>query len=125
MNESHAPFPAQRPRRLRHHPLVRELGRETTLSVADLIYPLFVRPGRGIKKEIASMPGNYQFSVDRLVDGSRSKSPSTSACAPSFSSAFHPIKTPPARAPWKTMASSSRPCEPAQAFGDKALLLDR
>ena len=68
MNESHAPFPAQRPRRLRHHPLVRELVRETSLSVADLIYPLFVRPGRGIKKEISSMPGNYQLSVDRLVD---------------------------------------------------------
>jgi porphobilinogen synthase len=67
MNESHARFPAQRPRRLRHHPLVRELVRETTLSVADLIYPLFVRPGRNLKKEIASMPGNYQLSVDRLI----------------------------------------------------------
>ena len=36
--------------------------------VDDLILPLFVRPGRGIKKEIASMPGNFQLSVDRLVD---------------------------------------------------------
>jgi porphobilinogen synthase len=44
------------------------LVRETTLSAADLIYPLFVRPGRGVKKEIASMPGNYQLSVDRLAD---------------------------------------------------------
>jgi porphobilinogen synthase len=68
MTDPHANRPPQRPRRLRHHPLVRELVRETTLSVADLIYPLFVRPGRGIKKEIASMPGNYQLSVDRLVD---------------------------------------------------------
>src|SRR5277367_3601384 len=61
-------FPTTRPRRLRHHPLVRELVRETTLSPADLILPLFVRPGRGVRKEIASMPGNYQLSVDTLVD---------------------------------------------------------
>lgn len=61
-------FPATRLRRLRHHPVVRDLVRETTLSVADFILPLFVRPGQGIKKEIASMPGNYQLSVDRLVD---------------------------------------------------------
>jgi porphobilinogen synthase len=63
-----AGFPSVRPRRLRHHPLVRELVRETALDVRDLILPLFVRPGRGVKKEIASMPGNYQLSVDRLVE---------------------------------------------------------
>src|SRR6202008_1359600 len=57
-----------RPRRLRQHPVLRELVRETTLSVRDLILPLFVRPGRGVKKEIASMPGNYQLSVDRLLE---------------------------------------------------------
>jgi porphobilinogen synthase len=57
-----------RGRRLRHHPLVRGLVRETTLAVDDLIFPMFVRTGRGIKKEIPSMPGNYQLSVDRLVD---------------------------------------------------------
>src|SRR6516225_10154582 len=61
-------FPTARPRRLRHHPLVRELVRETDLSPRDLILPLFVRPGRGVRNEIASMPGNYQLSVDRLVD---------------------------------------------------------
>jgi porphobilinogen synthase len=61
-------FPTDRPRRLRRHPLLRDLVRETTLTVQDLILPLFVRPGRGVKKEIASMPGNYQLSVDRLVD---------------------------------------------------------
>ena len=42
--------------------------RETTLEVQDLILPLFVRPGRGVKKEISSMPGNYQLSIDRLVE---------------------------------------------------------
>jgi porphobilinogen synthase len=61
-------FPTDRPRRLRRHPLLRDLVRETTLSVQDLILPLFVRHGRSIKKEIPSMPGNYQLSVDRLVD---------------------------------------------------------
>jgi len=47
---------------------MRDLVRETTLTVHDLVLPLFVRPGRGIKKEIASMPGNYQLSVDRLIE---------------------------------------------------------
>lgn len=61
-------FPSERPRRLRHHPVLRDLVRETTLTVNDLILPLFVRPGKGIKKEIPSMPGNFQLSVDRLVD---------------------------------------------------------
>lgn len=61
-------FPSTRPRRLRHHPLVRDLVRETTLSPRDLILPLFVRPGHSVRNEIASMPGNYQFSVDTLVE---------------------------------------------------------
>jgi porphobilinogen synthase len=61
-------FPTVRPRRLRGHPLLRELVRETSLSVSNLIMPFFVRSGAGIRKEIASMPGNYQLSVDRLVD---------------------------------------------------------
>jgi porphobilinogen synthase len=61
-------FPVIRGRRIRYHPLVRSLVRETTLAVQNFILPLFVRPGYGIKKEIASMPGNYQLSVDQLVD---------------------------------------------------------
>src|SRR5438105_11539742 len=65
---SMAEYPQSRPRRLRRHPLLRDLVRETTLAIEDLILPLFVRPGKNVKKEIASMPGNYQLSVDRLVD---------------------------------------------------------
>jgi len=61
-------FPIDRPRRLRRHPVLRDLVRETTLTPHDFILPLFVRPGRGIKREIASMPGNFQLSIDRLVD---------------------------------------------------------
>ena len=61
-------FPIHRPRRLRHHPLVRSLVRETALAPDDFILPLFVKPGRGVRKEIASMPGNFQLSVDTLLD---------------------------------------------------------
>jgi porphobilinogen synthase len=61
-------FPQTRLRRLRYHPVVRDLVRETSLSVRDFILPMFVRSGKNIKNEIASMPGNYQLSVDRLVD---------------------------------------------------------
>jgi porphobilinogen synthase len=42
--------------------------RETVLHPADFIYPLFVRSGHGVKKEIGAMPGNYHFSVDRLLE---------------------------------------------------------
>lgn len=63
-----AAFPTTRMRRLRGHPLVRDLVRETALSPGDFILPLFVCPGRGIRKEIASMPGNHQLSVDCLID---------------------------------------------------------
>src|SRR5438270_2648013 len=61
-------FPTIRPRRLRRHPLLRALVRETSLSPADFILPLFVRPGRGVRQEIGSMPGQFQLSPDRLVD---------------------------------------------------------
>jgi porphobilinogen synthase len=48
--------------------MLRDLVRETTLDSGDLVYPLFVRHGKGVKDEIASMPGNFHFSPDRLVD---------------------------------------------------------
>ena len=56
-----------RPRRLRRTPAIRDMVRETALSVKDFIAPLFVKPGRGLKDPISSMPGQYQFSVDTLV----------------------------------------------------------
>src|SRR5580700_1356425 len=61
-------FPITRPRRLRYNPLVRELVRETELTARDLILPLFVRPGKSVRQEISSMPGNYQLSIDTLID---------------------------------------------------------
>ena len=61
-----------RPRRLRINPEMRDLVRETTLDVTDLIYPLFIVPGEGIKKEIDTLPGQYHLSVDEAVkNGSR------------------------------------------------------
>ena len=61
-------FPQTRLRRLRYHPALRDLVRETSLSAHDFIFPMFVRPGKNVKNEIASMPGNYQLSIDRLID---------------------------------------------------------
>ncbi|MFO7447188.1 MAG: porphobilinogen synthase, partial [Ignavibacteriaceae bacterium] len=63
-----AAYPVKRLRRLRYNPLVRDMVRETELSKNDLIYPLFVVPGNKIKKEIKSMPGVYQMSVDVIVE---------------------------------------------------------
>ncbi len=60
-------FPQQRPRRLRRSEMIRRMVRETILQVDDLIMPLFVVRGRGIRKEIPPMPGNYQLSVDQLI----------------------------------------------------------
>jgi porphobilinogen synthase len=56
-----------RPRRLRRTPAIRDMVRETHLSVKDFIAPLFVKPGHGIRDPIPSMPEQYQFSVDTLV----------------------------------------------------------
>ncbi|HUI41548.1 MAG TPA: porphobilinogen synthase [Terriglobia bacterium] len=61
-------FPAHRPRRLRRSPALRGLVRETRLSAASLVYPMFVCPGSKVKEEIRSMPGNYRWSVDLLVE---------------------------------------------------------
>ena len=61
-------FPITRLRRLRKNKNLRRMIRETRLSVDNLIYPLFVTFGKGIKDEISSMPGNYRFSVDKITE---------------------------------------------------------
>jgi len=60
-------FPTQRPRRLRKNENWRRMVRETFLSVDDLIVPLFVVPGEGVRNPVASMPGVSQLSVDEVV----------------------------------------------------------
>lgn len=59
-------FSVYRPRRLRRTEALRSMVRETVLSVDDLIYPLFVVHGQGVRMEIPSMPGNYHWSIDML-----------------------------------------------------------
>jgi porphobilinogen synthase len=60
-------FPVYRPRRLRKSEKLRQLIRETTLTAGNLIYPLFVGPGKNVVRPISSMPGVAQLSVDRAV----------------------------------------------------------
>jgi porphobilinogen synthase len=64
-------FPTNRPRRLRRTETLRRMTRETRLSADNLIQPLFVCPGRGIKRPIPSMPGVAQMSVDNIVAEAR------------------------------------------------------
>ncbi len=59
-------FPDYRPRRLRRNEAMRSLIRETSISAANLIYPLFVMPGKGVREEVPSMPGVFRMSVDQL-----------------------------------------------------------
>ena len=61
-------FPITRPSRLRQSVPLRRMVRETVLTASDLIYPLFAVPGEGIAKEVKSMPGVYQLSVDKIVE---------------------------------------------------------
>lgn len=67
MSENNAKYPATRLRRLRKNAALRDLVRENHLSVNDFIYPLFITYGKGIKKEIVSMPGIFQLSIDALT----------------------------------------------------------
>ncbi len=64
-------FPECRPRRLRRNETLRRMVRETKLSVDDLIYPLFAAAGKGIRKEVPSMPGVFNLSVENLVKEAR------------------------------------------------------
>lgn len=57
-----------RPRRMRISPAMRDMVRETTLSVKDFVYPIFVVPGTNVREEIPSMPGCYHLSVDNAVE---------------------------------------------------------
>jgi porphobilinogen synthase len=59
-------FPAYRPRRLRRTPALRAMIRETSLDAADFIYPLFVVFGTGVRREVSSMPGVFNMSLDQL-----------------------------------------------------------
>jgi porphobilinogen synthase len=64
-------FPTHRPRRMRRSEALRGLVRETRLTTAGLIYPMFVCPGEKVRKEVGSMPGVHQQSVDQIVEECR------------------------------------------------------
>jgi porphobilinogen synthase len=64
-------FPTHRGRRLRRTEVLRGLVRETRLSVAGLIYPMFVCPGQKTRQEVSSMPGVFQQSADQIVEECR------------------------------------------------------
>jgi porphobilinogen synthase len=64
-------FPTYRPRRLRRTATLRKLVRETRVQAADLVLPLFVMPGTGVRREVASMPGVFNTSVDECVKDAR------------------------------------------------------
>ena len=67
MTPTFAPYPTTRFRRLRRTPALRDLVQEHRLSVADLIWPVFIRDGQGIEEPIPSMPGVSRLSLDRLL----------------------------------------------------------
>jgi porphobilinogen synthase len=64
-------FPTHRPRRLRRTEALRSLVRETRLNTAAMIYPMFVCPGSSVRREVSSMPGIFQQSVDQVVEECR------------------------------------------------------
>tara|TARA_B110000908_G_scaffold171723_1_gene235521 strand:- start:3373 stop:4377 length:1005 start_codon:yes stop_codon:yes gene_type:complete len=71
MRPTIAQFPAARLRRARQSPAIRALTRQNVLSVDDFIWPIFVRSGEGIVEPIASMPGVFRRSVDKVVEAAR------------------------------------------------------
>jgi porphobilinogen synthase len=64
-------FPIHRPRRLRRNEALRGFVRETRLSPSGMVYPMFACPGTNVRKEVSSMPGIYQQSVDQIVEECR------------------------------------------------------
>ena len=67
MRPTIAPYPALRFRRLRRTPALRALAQENTLTVGDLIWPVFVRDGDGVEEPVASMPGVNRLSIDNVA----------------------------------------------------------
>jgi porphobilinogen synthase len=64
-------FPIHRPRRLRRNEALRGFVRETRLSASGMVYPMFACPGTNVRKEVSSMPGIFQQSVDQIVEECR------------------------------------------------------
>jgi len=95
-----APFPKSRPRRMRRTHWVRDMVRETILTPADLIWPLFVCEGKGISEPIASMPGVSRHSVDRIVAEADKAAILGIPCIALFPYTPDALKTPEAEEAW-------------------------
>ena len=95
--QPHAAFPQTRLRRPRRHEWSRRLVAETSLSVDDLIWPVFVVEGTGIRQEIGSMPGINRFSIDLLVEAVREAADLGIPAIAIFPSVDAALKTPDAR----------------------------
>lgn len=93
----YVPFPAVRMRRNRHHDWSRRLVAEHTLSVNDLIWPLFVIEGRNTREDVASMPGVERLSVDLLVEAARRAADLGIPAIALFPSVPQDVRTPDAR----------------------------
>ena len=78
-----------RPRRLRSTAQLRAMVRETRLDASNLVYPLFVCPGEGVRREVRSMPGVFNLSIDQLVGKCCNPGSLSSTCwSPSPEAAF-------------------------------------
>ena len=102
-------FPARRLRRLRQNEAIRGLVRENNLSVSNFILPLFVVPGSKIRREIASLPGNYHLSIDCLVE--EAIAARILAFPPFLCSACPRLRMNKPLAPTPSMASCRKPSE--------------
>ncbi len=95
-----APFPMNRPRRLRRTPWMRDLVRETQLAPTDLIWPLFVCDGEGVSQPIDAMPGVSRLSVDKIVDAAQEAAAEGIPCVALFPYTDPSLKTPDGAEAW-------------------------
>ncbi|MEM8789174.1 MAG: porphobilinogen synthase [Pseudomonadota bacterium] len=100
MTDLPAPFPLSRPRRLRRAGWVRDMVAEARLTPADLIWPIFVREGSGVREPIGSMPGVDRLSVDLAVEASRQAVDLGIPCVALFPYTDAHLKSPGAEEAW-------------------------
>ena len=93
-------FPLTRNRRTRATPWVRDMVRETRLSTADLIWPIFVRDGEGVREPVEAMPGIDRLSVDLAVEAAREAAGLGIPCIALFPYTDPSVKTPGAEEAW-------------------------
>ena len=93
-------FPLTRNRRTRATPWVRDMVRETRLSTADLIWPVFVRDGEGVRETVEAMPGVDRLSVDLVVEAAREAADLGIPCIALFPYTDPSVKTPGAEEAW-------------------------